>query len=544
MSLSIEESDYQEALEDFKEDFPDILYKIDQFLEAIREDEKYFNSCSELYLLFNGLRGTGQYLKFKEIIDVCTVVEEAVLVLKHRKPPIKQEMIDWLLMIYDHMVDWDKDLKDGITDLMPLDSYTLSMIKTASVSTEKSSDILSRLTVLIVEPSEALRTKLKSFLEPRVKKVYSAGNPNSVTKQIEKFKPDIIITETEFESLNAIDFIKNTKTFYKDVPFIALISQKGDTKVLEELEKIPVDGFFQKPLNAKSLLNKLWQIATVFYEQKWVKIADKELNKYIQSLKPLDENIKEVRRIGMDREATTKDLADVITKDPIMTAQVLKAVNSPIYGFRQEINSISHGVGMLGKDSVVAVILQNTFAEDFEGKMDFSPYLMGEDRFYTVAKRRMDLMTFWFSKVSMSDLALLNTSALLGNLGQVLISKEVIRREIQNDFSTIISETANPKAAEAEYFNTTTEDVTADILAYWGLEEELVDSIRFSFDLTNASNEIKKLAIANFVVYSTISTINPEINEETVENMAEFLTEMNFDATLYKKAVKKLQEQE
>lgn len=543
MNLTIEEQDYQDALEDLKEDFPDILYKFDQYLEAIRDDGRYFGACSEIYLLFNSLKGVGAYLKIREIVDVCTTVEEAALVLKHRKPPVKPDMIDWLLMIYDHIKGWKEDLENGITELMPIDSYTLSMIKTASVSTEKSSDILSKLTVLIVEPNENLRVKLKSFLEPRVKKVYSAKDPNSVTKQITKFKPDIIITETEFATVDALTFIKETKNFYKDVPFIALTARAGDEKIAKELEKIPVDGFFNKPLNGKSLLYKLWQIATIFYEQKWVKIADKELSKYIHSLKPLDENIKEVRRISLDKEGTTKDLSDVINKDPIMTAQVLKAVNSPLYGFKQEINSISHGTGMLGKDKVSALILQNYFAEDF-GKMDLTSYMIDESTFYKVAKKRMDLMTLWFSKVSISDLSLLNTSALLGNLGQVLISKEVTRKKIKDEFLNLIKETGNPKVAEAEHFNTTTEDVTADILAYWGLEPELVDSIRFSFDLTSASNDIKKFAIANYVVYSTIPLANTAINDETVASMAEFLGEMNFNPELYKKAVERIKEDE
>ncbi len=541
MKEGISKQDYQDALEELKEDYKDILYKIDEYINALSYDdgEKYQELISALYLVFDRLKGFGSYLDSRPIYSISTGVLEALLVLKHKKPPVQQEMLDWFLMIYDHLSIWKAKIEVGDLALEPIDSYILSMIKTTSVATKNGGDMLKKLKILIVEEDAALKAKLKSFLEPRAQKIFTASTPANVLKSLEKFRPDIIVTCIYFGGKPDFDFVEQTKLFYKDVPFLVTITPKMPQADLARLEKLSVDGILIKPLNAKTLLENLWQIAKIFYEEKWVKIANKELNKYIESLQPLETSVQNVRKISMDPNSSTKDLAAAITQDPIMTSQVLKTVNSPIYGFRQEISGVNHAVSLLGKDKISAIILQDTFRKQVAA-IDLSPYGITEKTFYEISKMRLDLMTFWFSKVSLKELALLSTSALLGNLGQILIAQEAINEKLKDDFHTIVTQTNDPKAAEAQFFNTTTEDVTGDILAYWGLENELVNSIRFSFDLTSAPNEVKHLAIANYVVFSTIPLTAAKVSDDAVMQMEEFLKEMNFNPAFYTAAVQKI----
>lgn len=535
------EDDYKEALNELKDDFKDYLYKIDQFLGALSDDESYEDAVNNLYLTFDTLRGAGKYLKIDPIIKATNCLCDALLTLRHKKPPIKQDMLDWLLMISDHISSWRYKIEQCETDIEPIDSYLLSMLKTTSISTEKTDNILKKLTILLVEPSEKTRQTLKSFLEKSCKKTYTASSSAAVLKSIEKFRPDIILTSSDFEADNFLDFIQTSKEFYKNVPFVVMVRSNADKSLLLALDKLSIDAILLKPLNSKTLLDCLFQVAKIFYEEKWVKIANKELNSYIQNLQPLEANIKKVREISINKDASSKDLSSVISQDPIMTSQVLKAVNSPLYGFRQDISSINHATSLLGKDKICAIILQDAFKNQIQA-VDLSPYGINEDTFYKVAKMRLDLMGHWFSKVSLQDLAILSTSSLLGNLGQILIAKEAINQKLKDDFLTIISQTKDSNAAEAQFFNTTTEDITADILAYWGLENNLVNSIRFSFDLTSAPSDIKHLCIANYVVFSTIKTLSAEINFDVIEEMSDFLKEMNFNPTAYKEAIKKLQE--
>ena len=148
-------------------------------------------------------------------------------------------------------------------------------------------------------------------------------------------------------------------------------------------------------------------------------------------------------------------------------------------------------------------------------------------------------MLHWYKKVSFARLPILITTALLGNLGQIVIANKVINSESLDRFQHLCAN-ASYLIAEVETFNTTSEDISADILFYWGLNPILVNSIRYSFDIASADNNIKPFAIANYVVYNTISSTDPDIDEDKVEEMADFLGELNLKPTHYLKAIEKI----
>ena len=63
-----------------------------------------------------------------------------------------------------------------------------------------------------------------------------------------------------------------------------------------------------------------------------------------------------LKLVENDRTSAT-DLTDVISKDPALTAKILKAANSAYYGFSQEINSLDHAVALLGLNMVKSLAL-------------------------------------------------------------------------------------------------------------------------------------------------------------------------------------------
>ncbi|MBM3278943.1 MAG: HDOD domain-containing protein [Candidatus Handelsmanbacteria bacterium] len=74
------------------------------------------------------------------------------------------------------------------------------------------------------------------------------------------------------------------------------------------------------------------------------------------------------RVIGMvDRPQTSsRQLGDEIAKDQVLTAKVLKLVNSGFYGFSRPISTITHAVTMLGFDAVKGLVLGCSALEDME----------------------------------------------------------------------------------------------------------------------------------------------------------------------------------
>ena len=69
-------------------------------------------------------------------------------------------------------------------------------------------------------------------------------------------------------------------------------------------------------------------------------------------------------------KSCSKDLSDIITKDPSLSARVLKIVNSSFYGFSQKIPTVARAVVILGYSCVKNLALSSTIFNFLAEKVD------------------------------------------------------------------------------------------------------------------------------------------------------------------------------
>ncbi len=79
-----------------------------------------------------------------------------------------------------------------------------------------------------------------------------------------------------------------------------------------------------------------------------------------KELSSLPQTLSEVIRVVRDEQASTQQLADVIMRDPGLTAKILQIVNSPIYGAGREITTVSQAVMTMGFRAVSALALSTS----------------------------------------------------------------------------------------------------------------------------------------------------------------------------------------
>jgi diguanylate cyclase (GGDEF)-like protein len=65
-----------------------------------------------------------------------------------------------------------------------------------------------------------------------------------------------------------------------------------------------------------------------------------------------------------------KELSDIVTKDPPLSAQVLKTINSPFYGLPRKITSVFHAVNLLGATTVKNLALSFTLLKTFDDAIE------------------------------------------------------------------------------------------------------------------------------------------------------------------------------
>ena len=84
-----------------------------------------------------------------------------------------------------------------------------------------------------------------------------------------------------------------------------------------------------------------------------------------RELKSLPESVHELNRLMQDNKATMSEISDIVSADPVLSAKILKSVNSPFYGFPSRIETIAYAVSILGIDSIRYLAISNAVISKF-----------------------------------------------------------------------------------------------------------------------------------------------------------------------------------
>ncbi|MBN2231204.1 MAG: HDOD domain-containing protein [Deltaproteobacteria bacterium] len=94
--------------------------------------------------------------------------------------------------------------------------------------------------------------------------------------------------------------------------------------------------------------------------------------------------------IGMDDRASARDIADIVMEDAGITAYLLKLINSPYYGLRERVTTVSHGIALLGVEVVKNIVLSLAILDVMKHRAADNPALQDywEQSMYTAAAAR------------------------------------------------------------------------------------------------------------------------------------------------------------
>jgi len=85
----------------------------------------------------------------------------------------------------------------------------------------------------------------------------------------------------------------------------------------------------------------------------------------IDDLPTLPRTVLKITELVNDPKSSAKDLARVITDDQVLTARLLKLVNSSFYGFPQRISTVTNAIVLLGFDAIRSLLLTTSVFDLF-----------------------------------------------------------------------------------------------------------------------------------------------------------------------------------
>jgi HD-like signal output (HDOD) protein len=263
----------------------------------------------------------------------------------------------------------------------------------------------------------------------------------------------------------------------------------------------------------------------------------KTLIKNIDAIPPLPESVQNVERIYQDPKSNFEDMQRAIEKDPILTADILRIANSPLYGLSRTINNVQQAVSLLGKDAVRTFALNSAVNASF--KIDLSPYNMTKEQFALACEKQLSLMINWLIRYQSKRLTSLAPAAFLVDLGRIVISKTLIEDGKTALIQDAIKNGKCISAAEKEACGAQTTDVTATLFNNWHLDPTIIHLIRYSDDPEGTMDEDREMAAELKAVRETVLP-NGDITEASIAMAKETIEEYNLDLEGYERALKKL----
>ncbi len=262
----------------------------------------------------------------------------------------------------------------------------------------------------------------------------------------------------------------------------------------------------------------------------------KTLLENINAVPALPESIQEVERIYQNPESTFEDMQKAIEKDPLLTADILRIVNSPMYGVKSNVTDVKQAISLLGKEAVRTFVISSA-ANSFT--IDLSPYNMTKEQFSLACERQLALMINWIIRRKPSHMAKLGPASFLVDLGRVIISKTLIEDSKTDIIEKALSAGEDIARAEKTACGAQTTDVTATLFHNWNFDPDMIHIIRYSDDPEGTIEEDREMAAELKAVRETVMP-NGEITDESIATAKDTIEEFKLDLESYENALEKV----
>jgi HD-like signal output (HDOD) protein len=219
-------------------------------------------------------------------------------------------------------------------------------------------------------------------------------------------------------------------------------------------------------------------------------ITAADLVEAVDDLLSLPDAATRLNALLTDPDASSGEIADVVSLDPALSARVLRAVNSAYFGLRVRVDTISKAISMIGTSELHSLVLATSAAQAFR---NISCKLVDMESFWQHSVRAA-LAARGFAETSLRrHRERVFLAALMHDVGQL-----VIYHQLPAESTKILEAMQKGEPREATEFallGFTHADVGAALLERWNLPASLTQPVRFHHSCVDASEYAKEAAL-------------------------------------------------
>ncbi|BEH09944.1 MULTISPECIES: HDOD domain-containing protein [Geobacter] len=193
-----------------------------------------------------------------------------------------------------------------------------------------------------------------------------------------------------------------------------------------------------------------------------------------------------LQALSENRKSTIQEMAQLVSSDQILSARVLRLVNSPSYGFYR-VSTISNALILLGVNVIKSLALSSSIFEIMEKTIvGLWEHSLGAGVAANIIARRLKL----------PEVEEISTAALLHDIGKV-----IIKEKCPEDYARVAMLMARKGLAmldaERELLGTDHAEVGEWLVRSWYLPDKLSEPVACHHDVTRSSTHQVKTAVVH-----------------------------------------------
>lgn len=206
----------------------------------------------------------------------------------------------------------------------------------------------------------------------------------------------------------------------------------------------------------------------------------------LQTLATTSMMVKKLLEAFDNPELSLSDIAAFVSNDPVLTARLLKAVNSPFFGFVGKVTSITQALLFLGLNTAKGLLLGVEVFRHTRGLEELWLHSVGTAIVARVTGQ----------KAGLKETEELFVAGLLHDIGKVFLNIKFPHDyqralTLADTRGTLIIDT------EKEIFDTTHTEVAGWVLERWHLSPRLIEPIRYHHEPSLAKKQSAETAVVH-----------------------------------------------
>ncbi len=357
--------------------------------------------------------------------------------------------------------------------------------------------------ILFVDDNEVLLQLYEAMMldESTQWEVKTAASGEKAMELIQEAPFDVVVSDMQMPGMTGIELLREVRKLHSRTSRIIIAGMTDQAAAADALSCTHL--FFPKPFELRLIQETLARIISLDAYLKDDKL--RELAGRMRTLPSFPKIYQQIIREIESPHSSLQTIADIVAKDPGITAKILQVANSAASGLPDHVHDPADAVQQLGLTTVRSLALSAQAFNSFKpGQIkDFCPHALWSHLMRCGHVARAIMLN---ENASLADAEDAFTAGMLHDLGRLMLADSLpmeldkAQRRAQEPGLTL-------PQAELEIFGATHSGLAAYLFGLWGLPATIVEAV--AFHETPEKSDLKQFSALTAVHVANALLDNP-----------------------------------